>query len=76
MDKSTLTLMPKTIVPIWSDENDIIVRDRDLQDGLWISTSHLVYAPRGAKVEIIHNIETVTAVVNTNTNREAKSVAN
>jgi multidrug efflux pump subunit AcrA (membrane-fusion protein) len=43
VDKTTLTLIPKTIDPIWSDEDDIIVRDPDIQPGMLLSTTHLVY---------------------------------
>ena len=57
IDKSALTLTAKTIVPLWSDEQFIIVRDPLVQDGTLLSITHLVYAPNGAKVEIIPDID-------------------
>lgn len=76
VDKYTLALMPKTIVPIWSDEENIIVRDPEIQDGMLLSTTHLVYAPSGAKVEIIRDIEPASAVVKTDSTTKAEPIAN
>ena len=74
VDKTALTLMARTIVPIWSDEENIIVRDPSIQDGGWLSTTHLVYAPNGAKVEIIPDIQPTTPASGTNTTAQAKPV--
>ena len=76
VDKSTLTLVPKTIVPIWSDDEDIIVRDPEIQTGTLLSTTHLVYAPSGTKVEIISGIEPDVAVAKTDSTTPSESVAN
>ena len=57
VDKDELTLHPMTIKPIWSDETDVIVRNEAIVDGSLLSTTHIVYAPEGAKVEIIPDIE-------------------
>lgn len=57
IDQSNHTLMSMTISPLWSDEEYIIVREDALEDGALLCTTHLVYAPDGAKVEIIPDIE-------------------
>ncbi len=62
VDKTELTLIAKTIVPIWSNAEHVIVRDPFIEDGALLSTTSLVYAPDGAKVEIIPEIELSEAV--------------
>ena len=76
VDKTELTLFPMTIVPIWSDEEYVIVRDPLIADGALLSTTSLVYAPNGAKVEIIPDIEITNATAITNTTNKAEPVAN
>ena len=75
VDKDDLTLIAKTIVPVWSDEQHVIVRDAMIEDGALLSTTRLVYAPDGAKVEIIPDID-VSNTAATKTTDEAKPVAN
>ena len=65
VDKDELTLTGTTIKPIWSDEEHLIVRDPMIQDGSLLSTTHLVYAPQGAKVEIIPDMELTASAENT-----------
>ena len=62
IDRETLTLIPKTIESIWSDEQNVIVRDPSINDRMLISTTHLVYAPNGAKVEIVGNIKSIETI--------------
>lgn len=57
VDKVDLTLQPKTIKPLWSDEDYVIVPAADLDDDHWLSTTRLVYAPAGSKVEIIPDLD-------------------
>lgn len=57
IDPEALTLKSKTIEPLWSDEESVVVRDPDIPDGILLATTKLVYAPEGAKVEIIPDIE-------------------
>ena len=76
VDRTKLTLTAKTIVPIWSDEKYIIIEDPSIQDGMLLSTSHLVYAPNGAKVEIIKDIEPTSVATKRVATSEAKPVAN
>jgi len=77
VDRTALTLQARTIVPIWSDAAYIIVRDPAIADGSWISTTHLVYAPDGSRVEIIPNVEDhpgTTASANSNDTTQPKPV--
>ncbi|MDA1277753.1 MAG: efflux RND transporter periplasmic adaptor subunit, partial [Verrucomicrobia bacterium] len=70
IDKQDLTLTPKTIVPIWADEEHIVVRDPAIHEGVLLSTTQLVYAPARSKVEIIPDILDAPAL-GTNTLAEA-----
>lgn len=65
IDESTYTLLPATIDPIWADQKNVIVRDPLISDKALISTTHLVFAPRGAKVEIVGGDEVHDVVVKT-----------
>ncbi len=62
IDKHKLTLTPKTILPIWADEEHVVVRDPEIHEGVLLSTTQLVYAPAGSKVEIIPDIPAAPAV--------------
>jgi RND family efflux transporter MFP subunit len=53
VDKDTLTLEGRKIEPIYSDEDYVIIRDPTIAAGSLLSTTHLVYAPDGSKVEIL-----------------------
>ena len=57
VDKTELTLTSLKIVPIWSNEEFVIVRDPLIRDGALLATTRLVYAPEGQKVEIIPDME-------------------
>ena len=46
------TLLRQKIVPIWSDEENLVVTD-DLKEGWYLVTNRLAAAPNGAKVKII-----------------------
>ena len=61
IDKQSLTLTPKTILPLWADEENIIVRDPTIHEGVLLSSTQLVYAPAGSKVEIIPDIPAAPA---------------
>ncbi len=75
VDKSELTLTAKTIVPLWSDEEHVIVRDPSLPNGALLSTTHLVYAPNGAKVEILPDIESPVTAATATASSQVKPVA-
>lgn len=53
VDPKSLTLTSRRIVPLWSDEAHVLVRDPAIPDGMLVATTHLVYAPEGSKVEIL-----------------------
>ncbi len=73
VDKRELTLMPMTIVPVWSDRDYVIVHDDPMfREDMWLSTTHLVYAPSGAKVEIIAD----PGIATVNSDTETETVAN
>jgi hypothetical protein len=57
VDRERLTLKSMTIEPIWSDEAHILIRSPWIADGDLLATTHLVYAPDGARVEILPGIE-------------------
>ena len=56
VDKDELTLLGKTLDPVWSDEENLIVDDPTIEDGQLLAITRIVYAPDGAKVEIIEDI--------------------
>ena len=78
VDKTELTLSAKTIAPIWSDAQYVLIRDPKIPDGTLVSTTRIVYAPDGAKVEIIPEVDSATATVSTRMDSEsdAKSATN
>ncbi len=53
VDANELTIESRTIEPIWSDEENVVIRDSTIADGSLVSTTHLIYAPNGSKVEIL-----------------------
>lgn len=71
VDNQKLTLSTKTIEAVWSDEEYVIVRDTSIADGNSLSTTSLVYAPEGAKVEIIPDIELAAAADQTEQDKKA-----
>ena len=56
VDKEDLTLSIRTIEPVWSDDEFVVVRDPTIAEGKMLAITRLVYAPEGAKVEIIPEI--------------------
>jgi membrane fusion protein, multidrug efflux system len=66
-----MTLMAKTIEPIWSDENYVIIRDDSIEEGALVCLTHFVFAPEGAPVEIIPDIDP-----DAETERRSRTVAN
>ena len=71
VDRDSLTLTLHTIDPVWSDEEFVIVRDGALDEpGKLLSTTQLVYAPTGSKVEIIPDVDLVAAESSANSSAE------
>lgn len=60
VDEQTLTLKTLTIDPIWSDELHVVVRAPSIPEDFLLATTQLVYAPEGAQVEIIPDIDVDT----------------
>ena len=58
VDKERLTLSQRTIDPLWSDEQHMIIRDPQIRHGDLLATTSLVYAPEGSPVEIIPDAAT------------------
>ncbi|MCS1408065.1 MAG: Multidrug resistance protein MdtA [Verrucomicrobia subdivision 3 bacterium] len=56
VDKSDLTLSQLTISPIFSDEDYLIVRHPAITLDKYLATTHLIYAPDGAKAEILPEV--------------------
>jgi RND family efflux transporter MFP subunit len=52
IEKETLTIQRTDVVPLWSTTEELVVRGA-FEDGDWLATSRLSYAPNGAPVEII-----------------------
>jgi RND family efflux transporter MFP subunit len=52
IEKDPAAIQRVDITPVWSTADTLIVRD-GLENGDWLSTSRLPYAPNGAPVEII-----------------------
>lgn len=71
VEKPDMTLRAHTIVPLWQDQEHIIVRDPLIREGMLLALSHLVYAPEGAQVEIIPDIDTNIVVTATSSNTSA-----
>lgn len=51
------TLHNRTIEAVWADEEYILIRDPEIPDGSLLATTRLSYAPEGAKVEIMPDID-------------------
>jgi hypothetical protein len=51
--REELTLTSRRITPLWSDEEHILVPADAVPADHLVATTQLVYAPEGAKVEII-----------------------
>ena len=56
VDQKRLTLRRRTIKPIWADADHIIIRDPEIAHGSLVATTRLSYAPDGARVEILPDI--------------------
>ncbi len=56
VDAKKFTLHQKTINPVWADARHIIIQDPGIADGSLVATTRLSYAPDGARVEILPDI--------------------
>lgn len=58
IDADTKKLSTRKIDPLWSDDQNVIIRDANIRHGDFVATTMLVYAPEGAVVDIISEFET------------------
>ncbi len=58
IDAETKKLSTRNIDPLWSDDKYVIIRDTKIRAGDFVATTMLVYAPEGAVVDIISELET------------------
>ncbi len=56
VDKNDLTLSQHTITPIFSDEDFLIVRDPAITSDKYLAMTYLIFAPEGAKAEILPEV--------------------
>jgi RND family efflux transporter MFP subunit len=56
VDPKQLTLHQRTIEAVWADEHHVLIRDPHIPDGSLLATTKLSYAPEGAKVEILQDV--------------------
>ena len=54
-DVKKLVMRKLSIEPIWSNVDDLIVRNEKIADGALLATTRLIYVPEGAAVEIIED---------------------
>jgi RND family efflux transporter MFP subunit len=52
IDRGEMQIQRTDVDPVWSDAESLVVRD-GFNEGDWLATSRLSYAPNGAPVEII-----------------------
>lgn len=58
VNKAELTLSSRTITPLWSDKEYVVIRDPSIDPRIEaLALTRLVYAPEGSKVEIIPGID-------------------
>ena len=55
VDPETLTLSDRSILPLWSNEETVVIRDATIPDGTFLSTTQQPYAPIGSKVELLED---------------------
>jgi hypothetical protein len=57
VDPKDLTLHNRTIEAVWADEHNVLIRDPQIPDGFLLATTKLSYAPEGATVEILPDLD-------------------
>lgn len=61
VDRENPSIIRTEIEPIWTTREVLIVKD-GLEDGQWLSTTRLPYAPDGAPVEVVESVSAATPV--------------
>ena len=52
VDPKEMTLSKRKIKPLWADNTRVVIRDETIEDGTFLATTPLPWAPDGAKVAI------------------------
>lgn len=63
--RDELTLLPITVTSIWSNADHVVVDSSEIPQGMLLATTPMVFSPEGAKVEIIGDPISPTAVAET-----------
>lgn len=53
VDPESHTISKHTVIPLWSNDTHLIVRDETVPSGTLLATANLTYTPDGTKVEIL-----------------------
>ena len=70
VDPETLVLKSAKITQLWADDESVVFRDADIEDGTLLVLDRLVYAPDGGKVEIVDD-EALTEDLDSSSVKEA-----
>jgi RND family efflux transporter MFP subunit len=60
IERPDQTIQRTDVVPVWSTPDALVVRE-GLKEGDWLATSRLPYAPNGAEVNVIEEVEAAEA---------------
>ncbi|MGD7653924.1 MAG: efflux RND transporter periplasmic adaptor subunit [Verrucomicrobiales bacterium] len=60
IDQEELRLRRTEVAPVWTTPDTLVIRD-GLEQGEWLATSNLPWAPNGAPVQIIEPIQAIEA---------------
>lgn len=66
IERPDQTIQRTDVTPLWSTPDALVVRD-GLEEGDWLATSRMPYAPNGAEVNIIEEAEAAGAPVQSGT---------
>lgn len=73
VDQEKLEIIRHEISPVWSTAEELVIRE-GLENGQWLATTRLPYAPNGAPVQVMESIEaTSDEDAQTRTPEEASS---
>ncbi len=56
IEQPDLTIERTDVTPVWSTPDALVVRE-GLKDGDWLATSRMPYAPNGAEIKIVEEVE-------------------
>ncbi|QDV74682.1 efflux RND transporter periplasmic adaptor subunit [Botrimarina mediterranea] len=76
VNQSDQTLLPLSVSAIWSDADHVVVASSSLPHNTWIATTPMAFTPKGAKVDIIPDAQSGTAIADAKTEDADSGVAN